>query len=57
MEGPLPPDNPHQFQYVLPAIPNDELAALCAGMPPLYRDTIRINPMQVVDQALIAALA
>lgn len=56
MEGPLPPDNPHQFQYVLPAMPAGELAALCAGMPPLYRDTIRIQPVQVADQALIAAL-
>jgi hypothetical protein len=26
-------------------------------MPPLYRDTIRIRPRQVADQALIAALA
>jgi len=56
MEGPLPPENPHQFQYVLPTISDDELTALCAGMPPLYRDTIRIHPVQVADQALIAAL-
>jgi tRNA(Arg) A34 adenosine deaminase TadA len=57
MEGPLPAHNPHQFQYVLPALPDDELQALCAAMPPLYRDTIRIRPRQVADQALIAALA
>lgn len=57
MEGPLAPDNPRQFQYVLPALAQADLDALCAGMPPFYRDTIRIAPVQVADQALIAALA
>jgi tRNA(Arg) A34 adenosine deaminase TadA len=57
MEGPLAPHNPHQFQYVLPALPPDQLAQMCAQMPPLYRDTIAINPQQVADQALIAALS
>ena len=56
MEGPLPPENPAQFQYVLPALPAEQLAQLCAAMPPLYSDTIRIDPRQVADQALIAAL-
>lgn len=56
MEGPLPAHNPVQFQYVLPSVPVQELAALCAQMPPLYRDVIRINPVQVLDQELIAAL-
>ena len=56
MEGPLPAHNPAQFQYVLPSVPAEELAALCAQMPPLYRDIIRINPVQVQDQALILAL-
>jgi cytosine deaminase len=57
MEGPLPLKNPTQFQYVLPALPEAELAAICAAMPPLYRSIIRIRPTQVADAALIAALA
>ncbi|NYE63712.1 cytosine deaminase [Duganella sp. 1224] len=57
MEGPLPLENPAQLQYVLPSVPDDELAAICAAMPPLYRDVIRIRPTQVADQALVAALA
>ncbi|MES2018278.1 MAG: nucleoside deaminase [Pseudomonadota bacterium] len=57
MEGPLPPENPSQFQYVLPGLPAEQLTQLCGAMPPLYRDTIRINPGQVQDQALIAALS
>ena len=57
MEGPLPLKNPSQLQYVLPSIPYEELAAICAAMPPLYRNIIRIRPTQVSDQSLIAALA
>jgi hypothetical protein len=57
MEGPLPATNPAQFQYVLPRIDQAALQALCAAMPPLYRDTIRIRPTQVADRALAAALA
>lgn len=57
MEGPLPPHNPRQFQYVLPAMAAPELDALCGAMPPFYRDTIRINPVQVSDADLIAALS
>jgi tRNA(Arg) A34 adenosine deaminase TadA len=56
MEGPLPANNPAQFQYVLPRIGERELQALCEAMPPLYRDTIRIRPSQVADRDLIAAL-
>jgi tRNA(Arg) A34 adenosine deaminase TadA len=56
MEGPLPANNPAQFQYVLPRIGEAELHALCEAMPPLYRDTIRIRPSQVADLALVAAL-
>lgn len=56
MEGPLPLKNPTQFQYVLPAMPEAELAAICAALPPLYRSVIRIRPTQVADQALVAAL-
>jgi cytosine deaminase len=56
MEGPLPANNPAQFQYVLPRIAERDLHDLCAAMPPLYRDTIRIRPGQVADQALVDAL-
>jgi tRNA(Arg) A34 adenosine deaminase TadA len=56
MEGPLPVNNPAQFQYVLPGIPEDRLHALCGRLPPLYRDMIRIRPVPVADQALVAAL-
>lgn len=56
MEGPLPANNPAQFQYVLPRIDERELHALCEAMPPLYRDTIRVRPFQVADRALVAAL-
>jgi len=56
MEGPLPPNNPGQFQYVVPAIAQTELDAICAAMPPLYSDIIRIHPAQVADRALIDAL-
>jgi tRNA(Arg) A34 adenosine deaminase TadA len=56
MEGALPPENPTQFQYVKPSVPHEQLLALCASMPPLYRDQIGIAPVQVADGALIAAL-
>lgn len=57
MEGPLPANNPRQFQYVLPAMTVAELSAMVAAMPPLYADSIRINPVQVADQRLIGALS
>jgi len=56
MEGALPEKNPAQFQYVRAGMAPAALSALCAGLPPLYRDVIRIRPVQVADQALIAAL-
>jgi cytosine deaminase len=56
MEGPLPSDNPLQFQYVQARMEERELQALCDAMPPLYRDTICIRPAQVADRALIDAL-
>lgn len=56
MEGPLPGNNPAQFQYVVPAIAQAELDAICAAMPPLYSDIIRIHPTQVTDRELIDAL-
>ncbi|MRW91548.1 nucleoside deaminase [Duganella sp. FT80W] len=57
MEGPLPPNNPTQLQYVLTSMPAEELHTICAAMPPLYRDIIQIHPTQVADAALIAALS
>jgi cytosine deaminase len=56
MEGPLPQHNPRQFQYVQPAMPQEELDAICVAMPPLYRDEIGIRPVQVENLDLIAAL-
>ena len=56
MEGPLPPNNPRQFQYVVPALAQAELDAICAAMPPLYSDIIRIHPTQVADRKLIDAI-
>ena len=56
MEGPPPEHNPHQFQYVLPRIGEAQLQAICAGLPPLYRDTVRIRPSQVAARALVDAL-
>jgi cytosine deaminase len=56
MEGPLPANNPAQFQYVLPRIDEHALHQLCAALPPLYRDTIRIRPIQVADRGLVDAL-
>jgi cytosine deaminase len=56
MEGPLPPANPAQFQYVRARMDAAALAALCARLPPLYRDVIGIRPTQVADAALVAAL-
>ena len=57
MEGPLPADNPAQLQYVQAALAPDALAGLCAALPPLYRDIVKVRPVQVADQELIAALA
>lgn len=57
MEGPLPDTNPAQLQYVLPRMEEAQLDALCAGLPPLYRNVIRIRPRQVADRQLVAALS
>lgn len=56
MEGPLPGNNPAQFQYVRAGQDEAALHALCDALPPLYRNVIRIRPVQVRDAALIAAL-
>jgi cytosine deaminase len=57
MEGPLPMNNPAQFQYVLPRLADAALEQICAAMPPLYRDVIRIHPVAVADQLLVDELS
>lgn len=52
MEGALPEDNPTQFQYVVPGQPQQELDTLCGQLPPFYRDTIGIKPVQVASEGL-----
>jgi cytosine deaminase len=56
MEGPLPPANPAQFQYVRARMPAAELDALCDRLPPLYRHVIGVRPVQVADAALVAVV-
>ncbi|MDB5961151.1 MAG: hypothetical protein JWP59_2445 [Massilia sp.] len=56
MEGPLPASNPRQLQFILARMNEDDLAQMCAAMPPLYSRTIGISPRQVADADLIAAL-
>lgn len=56
MEGALPENNPTQFQYVVPGLAQDELTALCGGLPPFYRDSIGIKPVQVASRALIGLI-
>ncbi|UGQ47261.1 nucleoside deaminase [Massilia endophytica] len=56
LEGALPEDNPHQFQYVLPSMPEDELHAQCASLPPFYRNLVKVRPVQVEDAALIQSV-
>ncbi|KAB8042187.1 nucleoside deaminase [Janthinobacterium aquaticum] len=57
MEGALPASNLAPLQYARAAMPEPDLLALCAALPPLYRHLIRVQPRQVADAALIAALA
>jgi tRNA(Arg) A34 adenosine deaminase TadA len=47
MEGPLPQDNPNQFQYWNASMDPVALAAYCARLPPLYKNVIKVNPVQV----------
>jgi tRNA(Arg) A34 adenosine deaminase TadA len=56
LEGPLPDDNPAQFQYVLPAMPEQQLHAQCKALPPFYRNLVKVRPVQVSDQALIQSV-
>lgn len=57
MEGPLLAHNLAQWQYVRSSVTQPALDALCAGLPPLYRDVLRPRPVRVADGALVAALA
>ena len=34
----------------------DTLAAFCTKMPPLYSEEIKVNPIQVTNQALIEGI-
>lgn len=57
MEGAIPTDNGQPaLQYVMPTIPEADLLAYCATLPPLYSQEIDITPTQVTDQALIDAV-
>jgi hypothetical protein len=51
MEGPLPKDNPNQFQYWNASMDPAGLAAYCAKLPPLYSELIKVNPVQVAVAA------
>jgi tRNA(Arg) A34 adenosine deaminase TadA len=57
MEGPLPSENPHQFQYVQARLAAGQVQQLCEALPPLYRHAIKVMPSQVDDAALISAFA
>ncbi len=52
MEGALPENNPAQFQYVVPGQPQADLDAQCEQLPPFYRDSIGIKPVQVANERL-----
>lgn len=56
MEGALPASNLAPLQYVRPSMVQEALLALCAALPPFYRDLARLQPRQVLDAGLIAAM-
>lgn len=56
MEGALPPSNGAPLQYVRAAMAQEDLLALCAALPPFYRELVRLQPRQVLDAELIAAM-
>lgn len=56
MEGEIPPENSYPFQYVRSVIPQQEIDALTASLPPLYSSVIKVNPVQVEDQQLVNAI-
>jgi tRNA(Arg) A34 adenosine deaminase TadA len=53
MEGPMPGDFPH-LQYVLPSQGARSLNAMMDHFPPLYREIIKVRPVQVKDKRLVA---
>jgi tRNA(Arg) A34 adenosine deaminase TadA len=57
MEGPLPATNPLQYQYCVARLKPDEVAGLCAAMPPLYSQIIKIAPGAVQDSDLANQVA
>jgi cytosine deaminase len=57
LEGPVPEGHPGHFQYVLPTIAPADLRAMCARLPPLYANQIRIAPVQVASTELVDQLA
>lgn len=56
MEGPLPASNPNQYQYCVPRISPDEVVTMCEGMPPLYSQIIKVNPVPVGSPELAEAV-
>ena len=56
IEGPLPLENPRQFQFVLPSVEQATLDAICDRLPPMYRETIGVRPVQVEDEELVRLL-
>ncbi|MBD8546794.1 nucleoside deaminase [Sphingomonas sp. CFBP 8760] len=56
MEGPVPEQNPMQYQYCVDRISRAEVKDVCAAMPPLYSEIIKIDPDPVADQKLAAAV-
>ncbi|WP_277043502.1 nucleoside deaminase [Caballeronia mineralivorans] len=56
MEGALDAVNPSPYQYVRPRMNAATLAAFCKKLPPLYSGEIKVNPIQVANEALIEAI-
>ncbi len=56
MEGAVPAENPVPLQYVVPSMSPTALTAWCQQLPPFYSRCVVVNPLQVQNQALIAAM-
>ena len=41
-----------QYQYCVDRIAPAEVASICAAMPPLYSQIIKVNPVRVADTEL-----
>jgi cytosine deaminase len=57
MEGPIPETNPTQYQYCVSRIPPAEVQAMCAAMPPLYSNIIKVNPVPATNAELCEVVA